>query len=242
MKETIYTIPVNEGFDEGGECPFCNMYHKLEAESIDFMLGASYMEDDIRMETNKIGFCHKHNEMMYKAQNRLGVALMADTHLQQVITDLEALIPQLSSDKPKGIFSRAKKSENPVSPYLSNITNSCYVCNKINKNFDRYFDTFFYMWKSDNDIKQRVKDSDGFCLEHFGQLLTAAEKNLSAKEYNNFIEIVVPLELENLKRLEKEVAFFINKFDHRYKDVPWGDSKDALIRAMLKIASLKVED
>lgn len=242
MKETIYTIPVNEAFDEGGECPFCNMYHKLEKDAIDYMLGASYMEDDIRMETNKTGFCQKHNSMMYDAGNRLGVALMADTHLQQIIKDLEKLTPSLKPEEKKGLFAKQKKPENTVSPYLSNITNSCYVCNRISKNFDRYFDTFFYMWKSDNELKEKVKNGKGFCLEHFGQLLASAEKNLSAKEYAEFIDITVPIELEELKRLEKEVAFFINKFDHRYKDVPWGDSKDALIRAMLKIASIKVEE
>ena len=82
MKEQIYTIPVNEGFEQGGECPFCNMYNTLEKDALDYMLGASYMEDDIRMETNKTGFCSKHYEMMYGEQNRLGVALMLHTHLQ----------------------------------------------------------------------------------------------------------------------------------------------------------------
>lgn len=60
MKEQLYTIPVNDAFNQPCECPLCKIYDNLEQESIDFMLGPSYMEDDIRMETNKTGFCTKH--------------------------------------------------------------------------------------------------------------------------------------------------------------------------------------
>ncbi|MBO5560490.1 MAG: hypothetical protein J6A07_02420, partial [Firmicutes bacterium] len=70
MKEKIYTIPVNDGFEKGGECPFCNMYQQLEKDAVDYMLGPSYMEDDIRMETNKTGFCKKHYKHLYIQQNR----------------------------------------------------------------------------------------------------------------------------------------------------------------------------
>ena len=239
MKESLYTIPVNEGFDEGGECPFCNIKHKLEREAVDYMLGASYMEDDIRMETNKTGFCEKHYEMMYKEQNRLGVALMLQTHLQEVIRSVNALSPTLKGEK-KGLFK--KSTGNEVSPHLHKAKNSCYVCNKINNNFDRYFDTFFYMWKKDNDIKEKVAASKGFCLEHFATLLDTAQQKLSGAQYDEFIDTVLPIELDNLKRLERELEFFVNKFDHRYKDVPWGDAKDALIRGILKVGSVKVED
>lgn len=242
MKEQIYTIPVNERFEEGGECPFCNMYHKLEKDAIDYMLGASYMEDDIRMETNKVGFCGKHYDMMYKEQNRLGVALMLHTHIQKINSDLEKLCADLKSGEKKGLFSKSSKGENKVTPYLNNISESCYICNRIKTNFDRYFDTFFYMWKSDNEMKEKVKASKGFCLDHFSTLIDTASKKLSGKDYNEFIDIVVPVQLENMKRLEKEVDHFTNKFDHNYKDVPWGTAKDALPRAILKVASQIVED
>lgn len=241
MKEEIYTIPVNEGFDEVGECPFCNMYHKLEKDAIDYMLGASYMEDDIRMETNKMGFCGKHYNMMYKEQNRLGIALMLHTHIQKINYDLEKLCADLKSGEKKGLFSKSK-GENAVTPYLNNISKSCYICNRIKTNFDRYFDTFFYMWKKDNEIKEKVKASKGFCLEHFSMLIDISQKKLGAKDYENFIDTIVPVQLENMKRLEKEVDHFTNKFDHNYKDVPWGTAKDALPRAILKVASEQVEE
>lgn len=240
MNEQIYTIPVNDGFEEGGECPFCNMYNKLEKEALDYMLGSSYMEDNIRMETNKIGFCQKHYSMMYKKQNRLGLALMLQSHIQKISADIENLSNNLKSNKKKGLFS--KTVENKVTPYINNIAESCYICNKITASMDRYFDTFFYMWKKDNEIKEKVKNSKGFCIEHFATLIDMADKKLKGNEYNLFINTIIPLEIENIKRLEKEVDHFTNKFDHNYKDAPWGTAKDALPRAIQKIASQKVEE
>ncbi len=60
MKNHIHTIPVLEAFNkakEQGGCPFCRMFDKLNADAIDFIMGPAYMEDDVRMETNRTGFC-----------------------------------------------------------------------------------------------------------------------------------------------------------------------------------------
>ncbi len=66
MKEQLYTIPVNDAFAVDCECPVCSMYDSLEHDAIEFTMGPSYMEDDIRMETNKIGFCSHHVKQLYK--------------------------------------------------------------------------------------------------------------------------------------------------------------------------------
>ena len=50
MKEQLYTIPVNEAFAVPCECPVCAMRHRLKENAIEFTLGPSYMEDDVRME------------------------------------------------------------------------------------------------------------------------------------------------------------------------------------------------
>ena len=94
MKEQLYTIPVNDAFEKECECPLCQMYDELEKESIDFMLGPSYMEDDIRMATDKTGFCAKHIKQLYDGQNRLGIALMpvSYTHLYALVNIRDKLL------------------------------------------------------------------------------------------------------------------------------------------------------
>ena len=78
MKEQIYTIPLMDAFNAGDECPFCFIERNLEQHAMDFVLGAgaSYMEDDIRAETDKAGFCREHYKKMFEYGNRLGCGLI----------------------------------------------------------------------------------------------------------------------------------------------------------------------
>ena len=238
MKEQIYTIPVTHRFLEGGECPFCNMLNSLEEESVEYILGPAYMTDTIRLETDKIGFCEEHIKRMYEKQNRLGVALMLYTHLREINLGLNKEISSLSFDKPKKkLFGKSKETKNPVSSYLNNITNSCFVCNRINNTFERYTDTFFYMWQSRPETKEMVESSKGFCVKHFSMLIEKGGEKLTNESYRDFFETVSSIQMKNLKRLEEEIEWFINKFDYRYKDEPLKTSKDALIRALKKINS-----
>ena len=61
MKEQLYTIPLNDAFSANDECPFCFIERKLEQDVLDFTLGSSssYMESDIREQTDKAGFLYE---------------------------------------------------------------------------------------------------------------------------------------------------------------------------------------
>lgn len=251
MKEHIYTIPVIDAFKEDTECPLCILYENLEKESIDFMLGASYMEDDIRMETNKIGFCPHHYEKMFAEKNRLGLALMIHTHLEEINKNLSKIISSnknLNSKSPSPLLSIIKgtkkntSNNNPISLYLNKTYNHCYICNKIENTFKRYVDTFFHLWKNDKEFISLVSSGKGFCLKHFSLLLETADYLLSKDQYNHFTQIVIPLQLENLKRIEDEIHWFIQKFDYRFKNEPWKNSKDAIQRSLFKMSSIQPND
>ena len=69
MAEKIYTIPINEAFDktlesETPDCPLCLLRRMLEKNEIERITGAAMMEPDVRIETNKKGFCRRHFDMM----------------------------------------------------------------------------------------------------------------------------------------------------------------------------------
>ena len=86
MAETIYTIPINEAFDKAEEserpiCPFCELYDMLENNALEAVMGAAMMEPDIRIETNKHGFCRGHFNKIYEKGNRLGLALILESHI-----------------------------------------------------------------------------------------------------------------------------------------------------------------
>ena len=91
MKEKLYTIPLNDAVNAEDECPFCYIERKLEQDLMDFVLGsgASYMESDIRSETNKAGFCRPHFKKMFDYGNTLGNAWILKTHYQETITEMK---------------------------------------------------------------------------------------------------------------------------------------------------------
>lgn len=237
MKEQLYTIPVNDAFAVDCECPVCSMYDSLERDAIEFTMGPSYMEDDIRMETNKIGFCSHHVKQLYKHQNRLGLALILHTHMQRTNRDLEEL---LSSDKPvkKGLFSKKTENASPVTEYIENLNHSCYICNRIDRIFARYLATIYHCYEHDEEFRQKFASSKGFCTKHFGMLYEGAPSALSGKRLPEFIQTLNQVYLTNMKRVTDDLEWFTDKFDYRNEDKPWKNSKDALPRSMNKTNSI----
>ena len=60
MRDDICTIPVSEVFEVNDGCPICRMRDMLEQRTVEYIMGAAMMEPDVRIETNRAGFCHVH--------------------------------------------------------------------------------------------------------------------------------------------------------------------------------------
>ena len=122
--EKIYTIPVNEAFEASAAdpacgCPFCTLYRKLEENELDLILGASMMEPDVRIKTNEQGFCKTHYDMMFTRKNRLGMALMLESHLAEIKKEVTG-----GGFSLKGVGTDQMKR-------LEKLENTCYVCGRI---------------------------------------------------------------------------------------------------------------
>ncbi len=234
MKEELYTIPVNDIFDRECECPICEMKRVLDEDAVSFAMGSSYMQDDIRMITDEVGFCQHHIQLMYKVENRLGLALMLDTHMKRVIKDVEKLAKK--GAKSGGFFS--KKEESPLTAYTNKLSKSCYLCDRIEHTYDRYVATMFYLYENDSKFVEKFRKCKGFCLEHYGMLRDMAPDKLSGNNKDAFIKALDEIFMENFKRVEEDVAWFIEKYDYRNHDKPWKNSKDAIIRAINKVNSI----
>lgn len=231
MAEQLYTIPVNEAFENDCECPICFMYRELEKNAVEYTMGPSYMEDDNRAMTDKLGFCPHHIKILYGEKNRLGLALMMKTHTDKTIRELK----QLSENKTVssgGFFKKEKYTS--VGDYIKNLEDSCFICSRIDNTFNRYIDTFFHLWKKDSSFHDRVKASKGFCTYHYGVLHDAGLTKLTSSEYDSFKTILDKVFFDNMERVNDDISWFIDKFDYRYKNEPWKNSKDALPRGIIK--------
>lgn len=238
MKEKIYAIPVNDAFHEAGECPVCSMKRTLEKEAVAYAMGPSYMEEDVRSQTDALGFCEKHIKQVYEVGNRLGFAWVMKTHMDRIIAEMEQRAAQPA--KGKTMFKKAQPAS--VGEYAKQLEQSCYVCSRIAHTFDRYMDTVFYLYQQEEAFRVKYAQSRGFCTTHYGLLVQGASEKLSGRLQEEFLGTTHRLYLDNMKRVRDDVAWFINKFDHMYADAPWKNAKDSLPRAIQKTASVLMED
>lgn len=243
MKEKLYTIPVTEAFDKESECPFCALHHKLEGDILNFVLGSSYMEEDVRAETDRYGFCKEHYRQMFQAGNHLGIALMLSTHIKKMNRELAEIFEQeqKSGGGKKGLFQR-EAEHSPYNSYVEEKEQSCYACMRMEARMKNYVDTFFHLWKTESAFRERVVKSKGFCLEHFRDVLREGKRRLKAEEYRQLLTALIPVQKENMKRVEEELDWFIQKFDYRFQNEPWKNAKDAVERGILKVSSADVSE
>ena len=229
MKEHIHTIPVVEALREPGLCAFCAMRKKLEDTAIRFIMGPAYMEDDVRMKTNKTGFCKKHMDAMYEAGNRMGLALMLHTHVAELSRSINSM--KSFAVKPS-FFGQGTDFYGPkLGEYLSTTNELCYVCEYVDTTFERYVETFFMLWSKGGEETRLIDSQKGYCLPHFTVILKQAIK-LGGKKRKKFMDEILPAWQRSIKELEDDLDWFTQKFDYRNKDADWGNSKDALTRAI----------
>ena len=222
--EQIYTIPVNEAFDAVVEkpevgCPFCALYRKLQNDELDIILGASMMEPDIRVKTNEEGFCHNHHLMMHRRKRMLGVALMLESHLAEV---------EKKIDGKSLLGSRAQTSVTA----LGKLEGDCYVCGRIGKNLNAMIATAVYLFESEMNFRKKFGKMPFFCLPHYRAMIDYSQKKMNKKVFREFYEVAHGIEKKYITELRGDVSWFCKKFDYRYDQEPWYDSKDAVERAM----------
>ena len=239
MKEQLYTIPLNDAINANDECPFCFIERNVEQDLLDFALGSgsSYMESDVREATDKAGFCRNHFKKMFDYGNTLGNAWILKTHYMRMNEEMKAQFNSFTPGK-SSLMNKFKKnadSSNPIGMWVREKEKSCYICKRYEDTYARYLDTFFYLFRQDGEFREKIKNSKGFCLPHFGDLCNAADSRLGSKELEAFYDMVLPLMEENMKRLAEDVAWMVEKFDYRNKDADWKNSKDAIQRGMQKL-------
>ncbi|MCI8405010.1 MAG: ABC transporter substrate-binding protein [Clostridia bacterium] len=240
MKEKIYTIPVNEAYDSDCECPLCLLEKKLERETLDYTLGAAMMEPDFRERSNKKGFCNHHFSMLFDMPNKLPLALILETHLDEIRkkTDkMSKLSDKLTLSK-SGFFKKSGSADfaSALSSLLAQISYSCIVCDKINHTMERYADVLLYMWINDEEFKKKFDRSKGFCLKHMKLLCDTAPKSLNDAQAAQFLFAMFTKQRTELDRIQKNIHKFTLKFDYRNKDMEWGSAQDAPIRTIEKIS------
>ena len=232
--ERIYTIPVNEAFDASAAdpscgCPICALYRKLEEDELDLILGGSMMEPDVRIRTNELGFCGTHFDRLFTRKNRLGLALILESHLNE-------LRERLNARGLTGLFTGRAATVRDVA---GKVSDSCYICNRIEHNLTGMITTVTVLFEEDGGFRKKVANQPWFCLPHLTRLLDAGRANLSKKLFAEFASAVMAPVDAYLEALSGDVSWFCKKFDYRYGEEPWYNSKDSVERAIAFLSGAK---
>lgn len=240
MKEKIYTIPVTEAYETDGKCPLCYLEEKLETEAIDYALGAAMMEPDYRCESNEKGYCNRHFERMYKRPNKLSLALVLETHLEEIRKKLDTYEKEISGieNTKQGLFKKSDSSlvAGKLNAEFNKIECECMICNKINHTMERYCDVLLYMWANDDAFKQKFQNSRGVCLKHEKMLLSIVNKSLNDKNARSFIKELYQKQKSELEKNQELIHKFVLKFDYRFHDMELGEAQTAVSDTIEKIS------
>jgi hypothetical protein len=223
MREDLCTIPINEVFEPKDGCPFCRMRDMLEDRMATYITGAAMMEPNVRIETNRLGFCNDHFNMILGRGHRLSVALI----LESLLHDIE-----------EELYTEEKKL--PVKKALANGERrgkSCFMCENIDKNMYHMFSTVFKVWETEEDFRKLYGDQTHICLPHYRMVLTSAQKGMARKHFPAFAEETRRLSQNYIKLVSKDVTHFCRMHDYRNQGQDWGTSRDSIERAIQFLTS-----
>lgn len=207
--ETVYTIPLNEAFGIKDGCPFCMIREKLEKEAIEYTLGAAMMEPDVREKMNRLGFCRDHFSKLAASKNKLSLALILESHLDNVLA----------------------RQETSTGTAANTTECTCFVCDRVNSTLERYTMNTGHMHYAAKAFRDQFLQQEFFCLPHSKMLLRQSQKALRRKQFESFRQDVLTVQRRYLNKLKADARKFADSYDYRNTGKEPGAEKKILDKA-----------
>ena len=201
MRDDICTIPVSEVFEENDGCPICRMRDTVEQRIITYILGDAMMEPDVRIETNKVGFCEKHYDKMLNYRARLQLSLMLQTHIDEINKNVFS----------RGIFNSAVKRGEKA----AKISDTCFICDKIEYGISRMIDTIYRCYENERDFRELFNSQSMFCLPHYERLVLGAHKKNMHRYGKEFTDNLTRITGDYAKSIYENISKYCAIYDYR---------------------------
>ena len=222
MKEVIYTIPINDAYDVKCGCPVCRLEKKLDEDACEYVMGAAMMEPDVRIETNRLGFCHEHFSVMLGMKNRLSLALMLQSYLGELLENgVKADMKHVS-----------KKEFESVSHKLYEASDNCFICERVKEKLHLFAKNIIYIWQSEPEFREKTRAQEYFCPKHLSLLCETAKGILPKRSYTDFLNDHFLSSRKILEGLSEEVTKFCNSYNYMFRDIPLGEAKNSIERTI----------
>ncbi len=223
MREDICSIPISEVFEVKTTCPICSMREMLETRMAEYITGAAMMEPDVRVMTNKLGFCKTHFDQILEKGSRLSVALILESLLDETKKDI------ISSSAKKTIIEGKRRDS------------SCFVCENIDKNMLSLCSNMLILWQKEEDFRKLYSEQSHICAKHYPFIIELAQKKIPKKNVPAFTKVTTQLFEKKMDEIKGDITHFCRMFDYRNAGGDWGNSKDSIERAIEFLTTRKVK-
>ena len=221
-------------------CAVCRLKADAADRFLDSLLWESVNDPGRRFEIRQArGFCHAHAWSLVRTSASLGVAIIARDVLQSTLTALESGAFQAS---PPWSVRRVHEALAPTQPSAATAElvaqlepqATCPACVWAEKMERVYLGELLSHLLGEDGLLADYQSSDGLCLPHFRQALTRVRDE-------RVFEALVNAQRAIWERLVTHLDEFIRKSDHRFRDEPWGEERDAWLRAIAALAGARAD-
>lgn len=219
MRYHIDTGLIIQEFSSDCECPLCSIQKIAEQQFLHEFLNDSVMAVETRAKVNKAGFCSHHFDKLFSRQNKLSLGLQVGTR----VLELQKFLQPVKNKK------QAKKQ----AAALREQSSTCIVCDLLNESMIKYYKTVAQLFERENSFRELLKNSKGFCLNHYASLLEYAD--YSGSYCNEYVQVLSQIESQNFARLQNDLTRFCKKHDYRNANMPLGNAEFALPNMRTKL-------
>jgi len=221
-------------------CAVCRLKANSVEQFLDTLLWERVNDSGTRRDIRQArGFCREHAWKLVRPGASLGVAIIMQDVLQNVLrlmanASFQAL-PSLSLQRLHG----ALASEQPTSATADLVARlapqaMCPACKQA-KTMERiYLDTLLDALLCEDGLLAAYESSDGLCLPHLCQALAQVRDRA-------VFEALLNAQRAIWERLAAYLGEFIRKNDYRFRDEPLGEEGDAWLRAIAALAGSRPE-
>ena len=230
MKPNITTIPITDIFSETDGCPICRMRRMLEEQYVEYITGDAMMSPDVRIATNRVGFCHRHLSMMINSGPRLSNALTLQTHIDEV---RQKVFPKKDGEQ------ASKKMLDGI----RELKKTCYVCDRVEHDIIHLLSTVYVQYGCDEDFRKQYRAQDFLCLDHYALIMSDVNKKaMDKRTLTRFFEDTNALSKGYMDTLYDDVTHFTTMYDYRNRGGDYKNSKDSIERAVSFLTSYPVDE
>ncbi len=231
MKIQLETIPVWDALKKDDECFICALMKEAERDGIKYYLSSAIMTPEIRVETNKYGFCTKHFSALAEENKAQSLGLVMDTYYEE---NKKCFYPALDSVISANKVRNAEKGFSNLFKAYEDRKKGCLICSRMNERLVRYAYTVAALYKDDSDFNKALKESKGFCIHHTKVLFEIAKEALKGDDLLDYYQTLASLLKRNLDRVQADDYYLTQKYKSENKDKPWNGCEDAAKRAVYK--------